>query len=195
MMRTLLKTGLLICFGGLAMSGAYAEDDLRVVNEGGVGQYWKAGEGAKFAGPGYPASQAAHPDQVCLALGYKVNANGSTSDFAILNRDSSADAARANAAYWEAFEQSAAAAVAQWKFAPRDPGKPVPLYTVTTMRFGPQAGSPPASCAVTDVAAALADGRSRRYRMSAGKHEVDVARERLQAESLKSAASQFTGRN
>lgn len=191
----LTKTVLLMCIGGFAMSGAYADDDLRVVNEGSVGQYWKAAEGARFAGPGYPESQASHPDQVCLALGYKVNANGSTSDFAILNRHSSADAARANATYWEAFEQSAAAAVAQWRFVPRDPRKPVPLYTVTTMRFGNQAGSLQASCAVTDLAAALADGRKRRYNKSAGKHEVDVARERLQAESLKSAASQFTGRN
>lgn len=136
-----------------------AADKVRVVNEGGIKDQWTLAEGAKLAAPGYPAALVEQGDNVCLALGYAIKPDGTTSDFSVVKSWSSGGEKQSDA-YWDAFAQASAAAVSQWKFAPRpEVADPQPTYTVATMQFmGKQAmdgAELRGHCRVDDLAAQL----------------------------------------
>ncbi|WP_140909169.1 energy transducer TonB [Cognatiluteimonas lumbrici] len=136
-----------IAVAGLALlaAGANAQQRERVANEGTIGDKWMLEDGTTLATPVYPATQASRGDNVCVALGYRIEPDGSTAHFRVLQQWSSAGSRQTDPAYWEAFARAAADAVAQWRFQPRaDAGTPVPTVTVATLTFN---GDPTAASA------------------------------------------------
>ncbi|HJR74664.1 MAG TPA: hypothetical protein VJ806_13620 [Luteimonas sp.] len=152
------------------MSSTAAKDRIDIVDEGGIRKEWKLAEGAKLAAPGYPAEFAARGDNVCVAIGYAIRADGSTSDFSLLKAWASSTGGDREPVpgFWEGFARAAGAAVAQWKFAPRpEISEPRPVYTVATMHFiGREAADAAAlrsRCAIVDLAGYVQKQKWDRY--------------------------------
>ena len=148
-----------------------AADRIPVVDEGAIGDRWNAVPGTLFA-PAYPEAYAAGKEQVCVVIGYLLNADGHTSDFALLKSWSSGSNARSRTGFWEAFAGDASRALSMWKFAAK-PGvaSPRPVYTAATFVFGPGSpGETKAHCAIPDLAERLAELRydTRASRLMAG---------------------------
>lgn len=119
---------------GAAMA---ADGDEVIAAEGTIGANWAAADGARFVMPGYPPALATRGDDVCIALGYRINPDGTTSGFRVLKQWSSEGAGEEPVAgYWRAFAGAAADAVAQWHFQPRaGVTAPEPTFTVATLGF------------------------------------------------------------
>lgn len=116
-----------------------AAERYKIANEGAIGDDWALASGAVLAVPGYPAAFAGRADDVCIALGYAINPDGSTSNFSTLKMWSSSAAVsevEPVPGYWDAFIQAAANGVSQWKFVPRtERVSPRTTYTVATLYF------------------------------------------------------------
>lgn len=129
--------------GLAAVAGsAQAQRNVQIVNEGGIRDKWMLADGARLAAPGYPAQFVDRGDSVCLAMGYAINPDGSTSDFSLIRSwNSSTGAAEPVDGFWDAFTQAGANALSQWKFAPRpEVAEPDPTYTVATLFFNGKDG-------------------------------------------------------
>lgn len=163
----LSRTLLLAVLATLALPVA-ASERIRIVNEGGIKDEWTLPPGAKLAAPSYPAEYAESPEDVCVVIGYLVNPDGHTSDFALLKSWSSGDNSSSRTEFWEAFARAASGALAQWQFAPRPEVKsPRPTYTVGTFVFGSQASQGlREQCVIRDVPTRLVELR---YDRRAGK--------------------------
>lgn len=141
--------------------GAHAQDRVRVANEGGIRGEWMLAPGATLAAPGYPGAFAARGDNVCVAVGYRIRPDGTTSDFTLLRGWSSSTGEKEPAeGFWDGFSQASVAALQQWKFAPRpEVASPVAVDTVATMTFmGKQAEDAAGlrgKCKIDDLAAFL----------------------------------------
>ena len=142
---------------GLVAAAGISADRVRMVNEGGIRDQWMLADGAKLAAPGYPAAFADRGDNVCIAMGYAIKPDGSTSDFGLLKAWNSSTGEKEPAdGFWEAFSQTSAAALSQWKFKPRpEITTPQTTYTVATLHFmGKEAtdvASLPMKCNVATV--------------------------------------------
>ena len=76
-MKSAIPALALALFASLAgASPASAADKVRVVNEGGIRDEWTLAPGAKLAAPGYPAAFANRGENVCMAIGYRINPDG-----------------------------------------------------------------------------------------------------------------------
>ena len=156
-----MKKAVLIALALAAGSGAQAQDRVRVVNEGGIRGDWTPAPGTQLSAPGYPGAFAKTGDDVCVAVGYRIQPDGSTSDFSLLKTWSSRSGeGEAVEGYWDAFSQAAVAALQQWKFAPRpEVGKPTSVDTVATMTFtglqSVDAATLRGKCKIEDLAAFL----------------------------------------
>lgn len=144
-----------LCLAG----GLFAEERTRIVEEGGLREEWKLADGVELAAPVYPPEQASRGDSVCVAIGYAVDPDGTTSDFSLLKGwTSSTNGDREPVpGFWSSFAQAGANAVSQWRFAPRpEVRSPRRTYTVATMQFiGREAADPAAlraHCAIRDLA-------------------------------------------
>lgn len=116
---------------------AQAPEKIPVVSEGGIRDRWMLAPGATLPVPAYPKAYAANNAEVCLAIGYVLNADGTTSDFSLLKSWSADEPKLQRNEYWSTFAADASAALARWKFAPRpDVTEPKPVYTVATFLFG-----------------------------------------------------------
>jgi len=141
--------------------GAHAQDRVRIANEGGIRGEWMLAPGAALPAPGYPGAFASRGDNVCVAMGYRIQPDGSTSDFTLLKAWSSGSVeGEPVEGYWEAFSQASVAALQQWKFAPRpEVTKAIAVDTVATLTFmGKQAEDPAGlrgKCKIDDLAAFL----------------------------------------
>lgn len=151
---------MLVAFSLCALAAvAQAEDRARIVNEGGIRDQWMLADGVKLAAPGYPSAFAERGDNVCVAMGYAIKPDGTTSDFTLLkNWTSSTGDKEPVEGFWDAFAQAGAGALAQWKFKPRpEVAKPEPTYTVATMHFmgkeATDAGMLRSHCSISDLAA------------------------------------------
>lgn len=143
-MKTCVSIALL---AAICATAGMAKDRVRVVNEGGIREAWMLADGVKLAAPGYPAAFAETGENVCVAIGYSIEPDGSTSNFALLKGwSSSADQREPAAGFWDAFSQAGANALSQGKFKPRpEVTSPQPIYTVATMHFmGKEATDPSA---------------------------------------------------
>ena len=121
----------------VASATAQAQNKIRIVNEGGIRDAWMLAPGTTLPVPAYPPAHAANQAEACVGIGYLLNADGTTSDFALLKSWSAAEPDRDRDAYWASFAQDASNALARWKFAPRpEVGAPRPVYTVATFLFG-----------------------------------------------------------
>lgn len=155
---------------------AFCEDRIRVVNEGGIRTEWMLSPGFKLAMPVYPpeyvTQQAAPQAEACVALGYLINPDGTTSDFSLLKSWTSAEGQKSNQEYWAAFANASAQALSQWRFQPRpEVTAPRPVYTVATMMFAAKSPGLRSRCAIPDLAARLRELRqdsSARRKMNVG---------------------------
>ncbi|HRO62237.1 hypothetical protein [Thermomonas sp.] len=129
---------LFFCSLALALStSAWAADKIPVVNEGGIARQWTLAPGASLPVPAYPEIYKSSGAEVCVAIGYLLNADGTTSDFSLLKSWSSDESAQSQDGYWALFAQDASNALARWKFAPRpEVVEAKPVYTVATFLFG-----------------------------------------------------------
>lgn len=141
-----------------AVSAMAAEPRVKMVNEGGIRDQWTLADGAKLAAPGYPAQFAERGDNVCIAMGYAIKPDGSTSDFGLLKAWSSSTGEKEPAdGFWDAFAQTSAGALSQWKFKPRpEVTAPETTYTVATLHFMGKEATDVAAlrghCAISDLA-------------------------------------------
>ncbi|TWI06251.1 hypothetical protein IP90_00516 [Luteimonas cucumeris] len=154
-----LKAGWVVagCLGLFAATGMAAER-VKIANEGGIRDQWMLADGIKLAAPGYPAAFAERGDNVCVAMGYAINPDGTTSDFGLLKAWNSATGEDEPVeGFWDAFSQASAGALSEWKFKPRpEVAEPETVYTVATMNFmGKQATDPAglrSHCNISDLA-------------------------------------------
>lgn len=151
---------------------AFAAEPIRVANEGGIKSAWTLPPGTRLPTPVYPPQFADRAMEVCVGIGYLLNADGGTSHYTLLKGWNSESGEREPAAgFWAAFAEASAAALQQWRFqAQPEVSRPVPVYTVATMLFGKQGAaiSPELRrrCAIPNLARHLAairaDPRKRR---------------------------------
>lgn len=148
------------------IASAGAAEPVRVVNEGDIKQAWTLPAGTRLAAPVYPSQFSARGPEVCVGIGYLLNPDGSTSDFAMLKGWNSETGEREPTdGFWAAFAGAGAAAVQQWRFQPRpEVQRPVAVYTVATVMFGKQGAmlSPELRrrCSIPNLARHLADIRA-----------------------------------
>ncbi|HWT14583.1 MAG TPA: hypothetical protein VN581_02275 [Patescibacteria group bacterium] len=160
----------LMLASGFAVA-AKTEGRVDIVTEGGIGKTWGAAPGASFAAPGYPAAMKDRAVNVCVSLGYTLNAEtGAPDDLMLLqswSRDK--DDIALTEAELEPFVQSAASALAQWRFVPKEGApKHVTTFTSATMTFNGEPKTRPQSlpgqCRITDLPAFVGEegkGRDR----------------------------------
>lgn len=170
-------------------------DGVRLVNEGGIRDEWMLAPGSTIATPVYPVQYADGQKQACAAIGYLINADGSTSDFALLKSWSSASIpSRSQQEYWAAFAQASAQALQQWQFRPRpEVTKPRPVYTVATMMFAGMTPELRDRCKVADLATrlrTLRDAGTRRDRNAALFERLDLGRSAVAREQLENQRRQ-----
>lgn len=179
--------------GLFACGNAFAER-VRVVDEGGLREAWTLADGASLGAPAYPAEFAARGDNVCLAIGYAVQPDGSTSDFSLLKAWNSASGEdEPQAGYWNAFSQAGAAALSEWRFQPRSEAPGTPTYTVATLHFmGREAvavDSLAGHCKITDLAGFIQQQKAERFFTSLDKHQMDRLQRLQNSERLAAAAA------
>jgi hypothetical protein len=170
-----------IACGAASAQQLFSAADGVFANEGRIGDRWALAPGATLATPAYPAALAPRGDDVCLAMGYMIGTDGSTSRFAVLKQWNSATEEREPVeGYWQAFAQSGADALSQWKFQPKPGATTRQTYTVATLAFTGTRGTPAADlrghCRVDDLAALVQKRKSQNYmRNSRDRAELDRA--------------------
>lgn len=174
-----------VCVLMAAMGAAWAQDggpakQQIVANEGKIGDRWALADGVQLAVAQYPAALAPRGDDACIALGYQINEDGTTSDFAVLKQWNSANGEdEPEAGYWQQFAQSGADALSQWRFKPRpEAGAVRPTYTVATLSFKGgkgQGGDVASHCRIDDLVALVQKHKSHAYMNSRERHELDNA--------------------
>jgi hypothetical protein len=118
------------------LASAGASEQVKVVPEGGLAKDWILQPGHALAAPGYPATFADRGDDVCVAIGYRVQPDGTTSDYVMLGGWNSSRREKEPAnGYWDAYSQAGAAAVSQWRFAPKPGSDMAAVDTVAVMTF------------------------------------------------------------
>ena len=161
----------------LACAVAHASDRIAVANEGNIRDRWMLAEGVPLATPVYPPAYLSRGDSVCVAVGYLLNPDGTTSDFALLKAWTSAGTREPVAGYWAAFAGAAGDALKQWRFKPRpEVATPVPVYTVGTFVFGIR-GAPTElrkRCALPDLADRLRQLRGAPHREAVVLDRLDL---------------------
>jgi hypothetical protein len=146
-----------VMFSGAA---AAAANKIAVADESKLAEHWSLVPGTQLMPP-YPEAYAKDPEQVCMVVGYLVNPDGHTSDFALLKSWTSGSNSRSRNEFWAEFADLASRAVAQWRYAPKDAGSKAPVYTAATFVFGdPKAALDTQShCAVPDLGARIVELR------------------------------------
>lgn len=155
-------------FALMATTAALAAFPVKIVDEGRLSQNGITSD-SKFQPPGFPASLAAKGDNVCITLGYKIQADGTTTDFGVLKSWSSAtEEQRPEGSYWDDVMNVTGSTVADWKFRRIDGDTLVPVYTAATFTFRGTTPMEPtqlrAKCLITDLTAHVQEIKGKRYR-------------------------------
>lgn len=190
MNRQRIPTALMLAM--VLSSAAIAQEKQRVANEGTIGDKWMLADGAALATAAYPASLAARGDNACIALGYLIGKDGSTSDFAVLKQWNSESGEQEPVdGYWQSFAQAGADAVSQWRFKARpEVSVVIPTYTVATLGFqgGKQAidgAALRAHCQIKDLGDQLARVKAKRFeRGDTIKQDMEKNRMREQEQQI-----------
>ena len=151
---------LLLCVVAGAALGA-DRSDVRLYDEGSLGTDYMIAPGTQITSPGFPFAAKGRTDNVCVALAYRVQPDGSAQGFAVLNNwTSNSEAARRDAAYLDPYARAAAEAVSQWRFVPkhRDAGSSDTAVTIATFAFkgergGEELGDIRAHCKIDKITA------------------------------------------
>lgn len=138
---------------------AAAADRIPIANEGAIGDQWTLVPGSQLMPP-YPDAYARDPEEVCLVVGYLVNADGHTSDFSLLKSWTSGSNSRTRKDFWSEFADMSSRALAQWRYAPKD-ATSRPIYTAATFVFGRPANAADTRthCEVSDLTQRLVELR------------------------------------
>lgn len=165
------RTFLLAALVAAALPAIAAENRIPIADEGKLGDQWTLVPATQLMPP-YPEAYASTPEEVCMVVGYLVNADGTTSDFSLLKSWASGDNSRSRKDFWAEFADLSSRALAQWRYAPREAASAKPVYTAATFVFGrPDAAmATKEHCEVADLATRLAELRynGRAGRMMAG---------------------------
>jgi hypothetical protein len=135
---------------------AVADKPLRIVDEKDAGESWQPAGGKPLVQPPRPANAAA--GDVCMSLGYKINADGSTSDVSVLKVWSSTNKkVKADDPALAPYLQSGAAAISMWHFdpTPAETGRR-PMFTAASFGFGADEASGAAvrsNCQISNLSA------------------------------------------
>ena len=162
-----MRSGLCAVTCALFCTLAFAGQGIPVVNEGGIKDKWMLAEGVPLAVPQYPPQFVRRHDTVCVGLGYLLNPDGTTSDFALVKAWTSAGAKEPEEGYWGSFAESAANALRQWRFKPRpEVAQAQPVYTIATFVFGGTGAANEfrSRCAVPKLAVRLRELRAAKDR-------------------------------
>jgi hypothetical protein len=133
LLRPLPRLVLVLAVAVALAPSAWAGRELQVLGPAEAALRWQP-VGA-VAAPRWPSGLAPAAGPACIHLGYRIAPDGRTSHFAVLRAWSAAGDAAGDRHAIDAFAQSAAAAVAQWRFAPAARHAP-PVYTGTNIAFG-----------------------------------------------------------
>jgi hypothetical protein len=179
--KTLLAVAMLAAVGGAA-----AADKATILSEGGASQYWRP-VAETIAMPAYPGIVADKSEDVCVGVGYLLNPDGSTSDFAVLNAwGSKTEGKTPTDPHFLPFAQNALAAVQRWKFTSTSgAGSQVkPIYTAATFAFTTTAGSDAAAlrgrCTIADLPDFIAKAQAEAYRRRGNLNKNTMDRNRTQ---------------
>jgi hypothetical protein len=152
---------LALCIAGPALAADAPKVD--IASEGAIRDKWMLADGAKLAAPAYPEGFAQAQRDVCLALGYQINPDGSTSGYRVLKQWNSetADAEPVDG-FWTGFANAGADAVRQWKFKARpEVATPAPVFTVATLtwqtRKDTNAATLRSECKIADLISFMRD--------------------------------------
>ncbi len=139
---------------------AFAADRIRIADEGRIGDEWTLVPATQLMPP-YPDAYAKAPEQVCLVVGYLVNPDGTTSDFSLLKSWTSGSNSSSRKDFWSAFADLSSRALAQWRYAPKDPAAAKPVYTAATFVFGTPdaAAATKQHCEISNLTERLAELR------------------------------------
>ncbi|MCC8364129.1 energy transducer TonB [Lysobacter sp. A6] len=134
-------------------------ESAQIANEGAIRNRWALD--GELALPAWPDGFAQARRDVCLALGYTINPDGSTSNFHVLQQwNSDTGGIEPADGFWAAFAGAGVDAVRQWKFTPRpEAGAPQPVFTVATLTWKTRADTWPNAlrgrCDIDNLAAFL----------------------------------------
>lgn len=180
--KALLVTALLAVLGSAA-----AADKATILSEGGAAQYWRPVP-ESIAMPAYPGIIADKSEDVCVGVGYMLNTDGSTSDFAVLNAWGSKTDPKTKPTdpHFLPFAQNALAAVQRWKFSSTSgSGSMVkPIYTAATFAFSTTAGADAAAlrrnCTIADLPDFIGKAQAEAYRRRGNLNKNTMDRNRTQ---------------
>ena len=154
---------LALCFAGSAIAAESQQPAVDIASEGGIRDKWMLEDGAKLAAPAYPEGFANAQRDVCVALGYRIAADGSSSDFRVLKQwNSQTGEFEPVDGFFNAFANAGADAVRQWKFKARpEVATPAPVFTVATLtwqtRKDANAAALRGECKIGDLVAYMGD--------------------------------------
>jgi len=141
--------------------------EVAIASEGRIGNKWMLAVD-KLAMPQYPDGYAKEARDVCIALGYEIAPDGSTSGYRVLKQwNSQTQAIEPVDGFWANFANAGVDAVSQWKFKPRpEVTAPQPVFTVATLTWQTRQDTNPATlrgkCRIDDLAVFLRnDGQVR----------------------------------
>lgn len=110
-------------------------DQVRIVSESDIAQSWLPASGKPRLVAGYPFTLTDRTQDVCVNIGFLINADGSTSNFVEMKAwHSAAGSGQPKAEQVRPFAQMAAATISLWRFAPVA-GTPTPVYTSAAFAF------------------------------------------------------------
>jgi hypothetical protein len=156
----------LAVFFVIADAGALAAGrPVRIVDEGETARDWAPVGGKPLPPPGYPEGVAGNPD-ACVAVGYLINRDGTTSDLSVLQVWSSqGDKVSADDASVKLLVQTAEAYVLRWKFeaTPKAAANRV-AYTSASIPFPGTGATDPeqlrSHCRITNLREFIAKARN-----------------------------------
>ena len=169
---------------------ATAADKASILSEGGAAQFWRPIP-ETIAMPGYPGIVADKSEDVCIGVGYMLNPDGSTSEFAVLNAWGSKTAeAKPTDPHFLPFSQNSLAAVQRWKFASvaGEGARMKPIYTAATFAFSTTAGADTSAvrnrCTIADLGEFIAKAQAEAYRRRGNLNKGVLDRNRTQYPSV-----------
>src|SRR5436190_9904434 len=118
------------CVAAIAVfaSGTVGAGRIDIVSEAQAAQAWKPDPGQQQFVAGYPDAATDKSRDVCVSIGYLINADGSTSNFTQMKAWGSGSAdGSLKSAEAQPYVQLAAAVVSRWKFVPV--ARPHQIYT------------------------------------------------------------------
>lgn len=163
-----MKTFKMFCAASamLLAFGASASGRGSIVSENQLAETWKPDPNAPRVAVGYPTSAADKSRDVCVNIGFKIEKDGSTSNFTQVKAWSSATPNdEPPPEQLRPFVKSAAALVSMWKFVPAG-DKRRPVYTSASFVFvGSKSAGPDAiraRCHIEDLSAFVDQAKSRK---------------------------------